>query len=213
MQHLVFFLGTSFSSRIWLQYSWQGCCRKVKDQSFLLFINGVETAKIQPAVCPLSLNHPPRPPSSFRCVPSDPTTSRQLLSQRTFTCSFFSESLVSSAVRFRSISYFLFFSNDCARRVLLELFSHVYNRYRKSVTCIFVGLLRDYRLMIRGTIFRMETINSCRSKIYIKLEQVARAGNIKNRPLPLFATWIYKSSCIPVYFKARIFCIRSHSFL
>lgn len=94
MQHLVFFLGTSFSSRVWLQCSWQGCCPKVKDQSFLLFINGVETTKIQPAVYPLSLNHPPRPPSSFRCVLSDPTTSRQLLSQRIFTCSFFSESLI-----------------------------------------------------------------------------------------------------------------------
>lgn len=97
MQHLVFFLGTSFSSRVWLQCSRQDCCPKVKDQSFLLFINGVETAKIQPAIYPLPLNHPPRPPSSFRCVPSDPSdpsTSRQLLSQRIFTCSFFSESLL-----------------------------------------------------------------------------------------------------------------------
>lgn len=85
-----------FPSRVWLQCSRQGCCPKVKDQSFLLFINGVETAKIQSAAYPLSLNHPPRRPSSFRCVPSDPTTSRQLLSQRIFTCSFFSESLCDS---------------------------------------------------------------------------------------------------------------------
>jgi len=76
--HFFFFEG--------LQCSRQDCCPKVKDQSFLLFINGVETAKIQPAIYPLSLNHPPRPPSSFRCVLSDPTTSRQLLSQRIFTC-------------------------------------------------------------------------------------------------------------------------------
>lgn len=144
MQHLVFFLGTSFSSRVWLQCSRQDCCPKVKDQSFLLFINGVETAKIQSAIYPLSLNHPPRPPSSLRSFWSYHLATT-FVSKDFYLLIFLGISLVSSAICSRSISSFLFFSNDCARRVLLELFSCVYRRCRKSETRVFV----DHPLTIR----------------------------------------------------------------
>lgn len=94
--------------------------RQSKTKVSFCSLTAYGTAKIQLTVYPFSLSFPftfSFSTSSFRCVSSGPTTSRQLLSQRIFTCSFFSESLVSFEDCSRAISFFLSFLNNCTRYI------------------------------------------------------------------------------------------------